>query len=259
MYKFRFLILWMITLLMNISCTTDEEVKPTKSTPKKNIAGVVLTFDDDYVDEWFNVNIKLAPYDWKGTFYVTHFDKLTQNQIHELKYLQEKGSEIAAHGLNHVKTVDYIKQNGADKFISDEITPMIDLMKKNGFNPTDFSYPYGNRDNESDQLLLTKFQTIRGTTYGNESPEVQNCYYNQKPLIYGLGLDNSYPHFNLSYYLTLLQYAKENNKIVIFYAHKTVPKSTGKYETEFNTLEQICKFVKTNNMKFYTVSDLHKL
>lgn len=255
MYKIKFYFTFFIAILLFSACTQEEDTVKEPKGHKIN-GGVVLTFDDDYVDDWFNVNIKLKKYGWKGTFYVTHFDKLTDNQIQELKYLQQKGSEIAAHGLNHIKTVEYMKQNGGDKFISQEITPMLDLMKKKGFHPTYFSYPYGDRNLESDQFLLKYFKTIRGTTYGNESPNLQNCFYNKQALIYGLGLDNSYEHFNVSYYLSLLQYAKEHNKIVIFYAHKTVPKATGKYETEYNTLDQICQFVKKNDMKFYTVSDL---
>ena len=259
MRKLTFFLACLITIfILNVGCTQEEDsIKEPKKVNSRG--GVVLTFDDDYVDEWFNVNIKLMQYKWKGTFYVTHFDKLSDSQIQELKYLQKNGNEIAAHGLNHVRTVDYIKQNGEDKFIHQEITPMLDLMKQNGFNTTEFSYPYGNRNVESDQLLLKYFKTIRGTTYGNEAPNLQNCYYKKEPLIYGLGLDNSYQHFNLSYYLSLLQYAKEHNKVVIFYAHKTVTKATKEYETEFNTLEQICKFVKDNDMNFYTVSDLQKL
>ena len=136
---------------------------------------------------------------------------------------------------------------------------MLTLMKNDGFNVTNFSYPYGNRTEETDKLLFSHFNFLRGTTYGSEAPNLQNCYYNKSKLIYGLGLDNSYPHFSVPYFLALLQYAKEQNKIVIFYAHKTVPKASKNYETEFSTLTEICKFVKNNNMKFYTVSDLDKI
>lgn len=63
----------------------------------------------------------------------------------------------------------------------------------------------------------------------------------------------------MPYFISLLQYAKDNNKIVVFYAHKTVAKATNNYETEFKTLEEICKFVKNSDMKFYKVNDLQKL
>lgn len=77
----------------------------------------MLTFDDDYVDEWFNANLKLKQYNWKGTFYVTHFDKLSESQIRELTYLQQNGNEIAADGLIHDHTTKYIKEFGGKEFI----------------------------------------------------------------------------------------------------------------------------------------------
>ena len=258
MLKLNYYFICLISIFVLNSCTHEEDAikEPKKST---NRGGVVLTFDDNYVDEWFNANIKLKQYNWKGTFYVTHFDKLSENEIRELTYLQQNGNEIAAHGLNHVHTTKYIKEFGGKEFIDKEIAPMLTLMKNKGLDVTDFSYPYGDRSVESDQLLFNHFKTLRGTTYGNEAPNFQNCYYQNKPLFFGLGIDNSYEHFNVPYFISLLQYAKDNNKIVIFYAHKTVAKATNNYETEFKTLEEICKFVKNNDMKFYTVNDLQKL
>lgn len=89
-----------------------------------------MTFDDDYVDDWNKANNILAQYNWKATFFVTHFDKLKPQEIQELKNLQNKGNEIAAHGLNHQHTVLFVKENGADAFVKQEINPMLTLMKK---------------------------------------------------------------------------------------------------------------------------------
>lgn len=246
-----------VFILILFSCNHEEDTIKGKKIESRG--GVVLTFDDDYVDDWNKANSVLAKYNWKATFFVTHFDKLKPQEIQELKNLQNKGNEIAAHGLNHQHTVLFVKENGVDAFVKQEINPMLSLMKNDGFNVTNFSYPYGNRTEETDKLLFQHFNFLRGTTYGSEAPNLQNCYYNKSKLIYGLGLDNSYPHFSVPYFLSLLQYAKEQNKIVIFYAHKTVPKASKNYETEFSTLTEICKFVKNNNMRFYTVSDLDKI
>lgn len=255
MLKLNYYIICFLSVFLLNSCTHEDEVIDSRKDNQRG--GVLLTFDDDYVDEWFNANIKLKQYNWKGTFYITHFDKLSENQIRELNYLQHNGNEIAAHGLNHVHTTQFIKDFGENEFISKEINPMLTMMKNKGMNISDFSYPYGNRDERADQLLLNYFKTLRGTTYGNEAPIYQNCYYQNKSLFYGLGIDNSYAHFSVPYFISLLQYAKDNNRIVVFYAHKTVAKATKNYEAEFKTLEEICKFVKNNKMTFYTVSDLH--
>ena len=55
------------------------------------------------------------------------------------------------------------------------------------------------------------------------------------------------------------EYAKKNNKILILNSHKTVDKVSGDYQTKNATLEYICKYVKNNNMNFYTLADLEKL
>ena len=60
-----------------------------------------------------------------------------------------------------------------------------------------------------------------------------------------------------SYFLSLLEYAKNNNKIVIFYAHKPVTTFQNDYETEYQTLIEICNYAKSNHMKFYKISELY--
>lgn len=132
-------------------------------------------------------------------------------------------------------------------------------MDNNSLPTTSFAYPNGARNTSIDNILFNDFEILRGTTYGNSNPPTQNCYYNGNRIVFGLGIDNSYPHFSISYFLSLLQYAKNNNKIVIFYAHKPVEKAQANYETEFETLIQICQFVKANNMKFYKISELYNL
>lgn len=224
----------------------------------ENKSGVAISFDDDYIDEWNNTHTLLKEYKWKATFYVTKFDLLSSEKIGKLKKLKKYGHEIGGHGLHHLKATEYISINGAEAYLQNEIYPMITLMNSNAFYPTSFAYPYGARNTITDDLLLSEFETLRGTTYKKLPPSNQNCYYNGQKVTYGLGLDTSYPHFSIPYYLSLLEYANKNNKIVIFYAHKPVEVSHSDYETEYATLIQICKYVQLNNMKFYTMSELRE-
>jgi peptidoglycan/xylan/chitin deacetylase (PgdA/CDA1 family) len=41
-------------------------------------AGVVISFDDAYVDQWFEANKVLKKYDWKATFCVCRIDSIGQ-------------------------------------------------------------------------------------------------------------------------------------------------------------------------------------
>lgn len=248
--------LLIILSLVLFSCSVDDD-KPIEQETLQS--GVVITFDDDYVDEWYNVNHVLQTYDWKATFFVTRFNQLSSAKIQKLQELKFEGHEIGHHGLNHLRASEFISAHGATEYLNQEIFPLETLMNNNGLSTTSFSYPYGDRNTTIDNLLLDHFKILRGTTYGNTNPAFHNCFYNNTNVVFGLGIDKSYPHFNIPYFISLLEYAKNNNKIVIFYAHKPVPNSQNNYETEYQTLIEICNYVKNNNMKFYKISELYNL
>jgi peptidoglycan/xylan/chitin deacetylase (PgdA/CDA1 family) len=264
--KKKYLLLFLSIML--ISCSKNDDIPSEKDTiPSENNnipnyqtnsqSGVVISFDDDYVDEWYDVNNVLQSYDWKATFFVTNVNHLSMSKIQKLKDLKNNGHEIGCHGLNHLNAPAFILANGTSEYLNQEITPLLNLMNGNGLSVTSFAYPYGSRNPITDNLLLNEFQIIRGTTYGSLDPASQTCYYNNSRIVYGLGIDNNYPHFSITYFLSLLEYAKNNNRIVIFYSHKPVQNFKKDYETEYSTLIQICNYVKSNNMKFYKISELY--
>lgn len=257
MKKNKYLLLLLALILF--SCTNEDESIPEQQPQPKSQAGVVISFDDDFVDEWFAVNTLLQPYDWKATFFVTRFNQLSTDKIQKLKDLKSNGHEIGAHGLNHINAPVFFTANGATAYLEQEIFPLVNLMNANNLTTTSFAYPYGARNPSTDPILLNEFQMIRGTTYGQSNPATHICYYDNNRLVFGLGIDSSYPHFSIPYFISLLEYAKKNNKIVIFYSHKPVLTSKGDYETEYQTLIEICKYIKNNRMKFYKMSELYNL
>jgi peptidoglycan-N-acetylglucosamine deacetylase len=218
--------------------------------------GVVITFDDDFVNEWDDMHKILEKYHWKATFFVSHFDQLTPEEIEKLKALQNYGHEIGGHGLYHLDAVKYISECGKEDYLSQEIFPMVNIMKAHSLHITSFAYPFGSRNEMTDNILLEEFKILRGTKYGKFKPILQNCYYDNSRIVSGLGIDNSYPQYSIKYFLSLLEYASNNNKIVIFYAHRPVRSAQDPYETDYQTLIEICEYVKSNNLKFYTISEL---
>ena len=50
---------------MLFSCSENDDIPNQQSNLQ---SGVVISFDADYVDEWFEVNNVLEPYDWKQHF-----------------------------------------------------------------------------------------------------------------------------------------------------------------------------------------------
>ena len=77
--------------------------------------------------------------------------------------------------------------------------------------------------------------------------------------LYAFDIDNGHIHFSIPYLLELLDYAKKNNKILILCSHNPVKNVTKSYQTKIETLEFICKYMKLNDLKFYTLSDLNNL
>ncbi|MEN2401103.1 polysaccharide deacetylase family protein [Flavobacterium sp. MC2016-06] len=261
--KLLLLLLSSISLIVILLITTDLTNAVASPSPLKKQSGyqpgIVLTFDDDYVDTWYNAEKELRPFNWKATFFICKYSAFTKDQKEKLHYLQNMGHDIAGHGYNHENAVKYAGQYGLDAYIKNEILPLKKIMHKDGFNIKSFAYPDGARDGELDKRLLKYFDFIRGTTYGELEPKSQYCYYENNRVIYGLGIDDDYEQFNLEYYKSLLLYAKEHNKIVIFYGHKTVDKANERLETPIGLLKQLCAFAVENNLKFYSVDDLKHL
>ncbi|WP_281322370.1 polysaccharide deacetylase family protein [Flavobacterium aestivum] len=255
----QILIVAVTTIIMGVKMYPEGKTAVVKQEKKTYQPGVVFSFDDDYIEDWYVAERLLHPCGWKATFFVCKYGSLTTEQKSKLHYLKAMGHEIAAHGYNHLNALKYYKKFGMEKYIEDDILPLKAAMAKDGFDVQSFAYPDGARDNRLDNELLKYFDIIRGTTYEEILPKSQYCYYEGKRVIYGLGIDDDYKQFNLPYYKSLMDYAKTHNKIVIFYGHKTVPDADEKLETPLSALEELCKYAKNAGLKFYTVNDLAKL
>jgi peptidoglycan-N-acetylglucosamine deacetylase len=239
----------------------EEKTVTQQPKPKEYPPGIVLTFDDDYIADWYNAEKLLRPYNWKATFFICKYGLFTPEQKQKLHLLKAAGHDIAGHGYNHENALKYVAAHGLDNYANDEIIPLKAAMAKDGFNIHSFAYPdgAGAHDSKLDDKLLKYFDIVRGTTYGELPPDVQYCYYEGDRVIYGLGIDDDYRQFNLPYYKSVMLYAKQHHKIVIFYGHKTVDNADEKLETPFEALQQLCEFAVNNGLKFYTVDDLRKL
>ncbi|WP_264530366.1 polysaccharide deacetylase family protein [Flavobacterium sp. N502540] len=242
-------------------CLTLFSCESKKQNPaaKAYEAGVILSFDDAYVDEWAEADQALRKYSWKATFNVCRIDSIGKPQIEKLLEMQKYGHEIAGHGYHHYNAVKFVNKNGMDAYIDQEITPMIASMKKHSFKMTTFAYPYGERSDALDKALSPMFKIIRGRAFGGELPEKQDSYFNNSKIVFAFDIDNSHIHFSIPYLLELLHYAKKNNKILILCGHKPVRNVTENYQTKIETLEFICRYMKLNDLKFYTLSDLDHL
>lgn len=238
-----------------LSCKNDKSDEKSKA----NRAGVILSFDDAYINEWYATDQQLKKYGWKGTFFVCRIHNFRHNHVKKLLELQKEGHEIGGHGLQHLNASTFLKNHTIDDYLTQEIDPMLRLMNFYGLKISSFAYPYGGRTKALDSALLTKFQFIRGRAFYEKEASKQGCYYNNSKLIFSFSIDDTYHRFNIPHLLHLLDYAKKNNKILILNSHKTVKNVTGDYQTKNETLEIVCRYIKEHNMKFYTVSDLNNI
>jgi len=217
--------------------------------------GIILSFDDHHVNDWYNADEVLNKYHWKATFSVSNFTSLDKKDVEKLKILQSKGHEIAAHGNNHLNALEFISSHTIYKYIDTEVLPSLTAMTDQGLKVSSFAYPFGARKKEVDKVLLKYFMMLRGTTYGKKAPSTHNNYANGSRVVFGLGIDQNYGN-DINYILRMLRYAKDHNKIAVFYSHHIQQGNPNGYITSYKTLETICQFAIENNMQFMTLKDL---
>lgn len=99
-------------LILSVSVLISCESKISKSTQNPYKAGVVISFDDAYVDEWYDADENLKKYGWKATFCVCRIDSIGTPQIDKLHEMQKSGHEIAGHGYHHYNAVKFVAANG---------------------------------------------------------------------------------------------------------------------------------------------------
>jgi PKD repeat protein len=235
--------------------TTTGYITVTEGQPGGSHAGIVITFDDQSVDEWYALRSMLQQHNAHVTFYVSYFGSLNQDQIDKLRILQSDGNEIAFHGLYHTDVVSYLQTHTVQQYMGYEIIPGINLMNNAGFNPVDFAYPYGSNTPAASQALEGYFGHIRLTHYDWDDA----IYYTQgsnQAVITGIGLDELPYGRTIDEYYDGISRAKDEDKVLITYSHTPVQTVTGNYQTSYDRLGKILKYASDNNVRFYTVQEL---
>jgi peptidoglycan/xylan/chitin deacetylase (PgdA/CDA1 family) len=248
---FRWLCSACLLLLVASSCVEHE-------TTLANVpgGGVILTFDDHYVSDWLAIDAKLQQFDWKATFFVSNHADLDADGIDGLQTLHAHGHEIAAHSVEHLNAKDFTTMHSVREYVAQEVMPSIDVLAEQGFPVNAFAYPYGARTAKLDAGLLDYVPILRGTTYEKGPPAWNKNFANGSRVVYGLSLDSS-SHNDLDFILRELKYARDHDKIVIFYAHQVSDAAKlPEYTTSSTLLMALCDYVTENNMHFMTMSDL---
>lgn len=250
----------------NTLMTTDGRDIASTDIPRITKSGLVLTFDDCTLQSWKKQMPLFKKYDARVTFFIDDFYKLDKEQIEVLKDLQQAGHAVGCHGLRHEKAVDYYQTNGMEKYLRDEIEPVLQAMKQHGFTPTCFAYPYSSNDETTDAALLKLFRHLRS---GSHSPAQRladkDDIFVKVGDIAGTGLlcgGSCQPHQVdddvVGQTITALQRAKENDEILILYAHDIrMPAEKGpKNYIAIEPLEKILNYAQQIGLRFYSFDDL---
>jgi len=219
-----------------------------------NHAGIVLTFDDDRVDNWFQYLPYLDSAHAKATFYICKYNRFTPDQKRKLAMIQSHGHEIAFHTTNHYNMLNYVYKykHTIDELMKNEIENGLKLMNSDGFYPITFAYPYGAHNGIYDKMLLRYFKSVRalnGTSDFTKSLTVTE----KNDILYGLVIDKNGKRSD-SEIMQVMQAASDNNNCAVFVAHDI---NNGKpLSVTRERLQKMFDMVKFLGLKYYTASEI---
>jgi peptidoglycan/xylan/chitin deacetylase (PgdA/CDA1 family) len=213
--------------------------------------GLILTFDDNYVDDWYRFLPVLDSFGAKATFYVSHYTTLTREQKNKLKIIEAHGNEIAFHTTHHANLVNLLKTRSFNEVMRQEVRVALDSMHKDGFYPKNFAYPYGQHNEMLDGAMLSLFRSIR-LLNGTKDFSQSVCTNKNKSYLRSLNVDES--GISGSDINRMLESAKDNHNSVVFLAHKI--NTPPQLYISKSRLIFILSRAKELGLKFYKVEDI---
>ncbi|MFJ1891513.1 polysaccharide deacetylase family protein [Streptomyces sp. NPDC088170] len=123
---------------------------------------LLLTFDDRHVRAWAAAAPLFMSYGARVTFFVCEPDRLDRDEVRLLRRLADDGHTIGCHGLRHERAPEFVAAHGAGAYLDREVVPALDGLRRLGFPARAFAYPCSARDENTDRLLLTLFERLRG-------------------------------------------------------------------------------------------------
>jgi peptidoglycan/xylan/chitin deacetylase (PgdA/CDA1 family) len=233
-------------------------------------AGIALSFDDRYLNEWTQLRPLLKKYNAHVTFYVTQFDSLTPQEVALLHQLQRDGHEIGAHGTAHIRVLDWLRGGGSlDDFFQYEIEAELISMRKAGFRPVTFAHVGGQQTWWTDRRLLRdyfkllrdvsmterklSFLTLRQPVFGME--EIY-YHFDGDPTVHSLLIDQ-YTNITDTQLKDGLIRAKNTQSVLMLLGHRPLfTPSDEPYAFSVERLERLLAEAQRMGLKTYTMSEL---
>ncbi len=218
---------------------------------------VVYSFDDQYIDEWYNQRELFKKYNIRATFFINRPQLLTASQVEKLKQLEADGHEIGCHGLNHLNVVNF--KDSVDVLIEKEIKPAIQILSDFGFETKSFAPPFGKSLPEIDTVLLGYFDYLRLATYNIKDTTIDyydNIFATKEnyKVTNSMGIDTNY-NISPENFETGLVRATKNNEVLILHAHR-IDSTLENYSVHPDYLEATFKLCQKHNIKSLCISDM---
>jgi peptidoglycan/xylan/chitin deacetylase (PgdA/CDA1 family) len=125
-------------------------------------AGLALSFDDNFIDDWFGVRDLLAARGAHVTFFVTRWYSRSDEERAELRQLYDDGHDVEPHTVNHLHAPVYVREHGLAAYMADEFQPSIDGLVAAGYPaPAAFAYPFGEATDELNAAILQVVPRVR--------------------------------------------------------------------------------------------------
>ena len=238
---------------------------------EENRAGIAISFDDHFINEWYALRPLFQKYGAKATFYITCSDSLTADEILKLKQLEKDGHEIGFHSTNHGKSTEIIAAGGPAGYYTAEIEPGMEYMNAAGFKPTSYAHPGGNHNATVDSVLYANgFGIIRDVAISKRKllgfqiyalaprlmPWIFYDFKKQKSVdALLIDTDTGLTEIDMK---EAIQRAKETRTALMLFGHEPLYKApeNGEYGFSVDFLETILKEAKAQNLYFYKMSEL---
>lgn len=235
--------------VLTISCSEQEIEK----------GAIIYTFDDQYINEWYNNRELFLKYNIKATFFINRPHLLDSSQVVKLKQLEKDGHEIGCHGLNHLNVLDY--KDSIDLLLEKEIIPAIDDLSNKGFNIKSFAYPYGQSVPKIDSVLFGYFKYLRKATWNINDTTIDQyneifVSSNSQHVMNSMGIDYNYK-ITLDNLETGILRAINKYEVLVLYAHN-INTTQLNYTISPDYLENTFKLCEKYNIKSIRISDLER-
>ena len=179
-------------------------------------AGVVLSFDD-YSDTWIEHLPLLEALGIKATFFVTgNFLRDSRQAEARLRPLLESGHSLGVHTFSHRRATEMWESRGLDWLQSEVLEQSRILGQLSGQPIIAFAYPYGDRNDITDQTLAPHFHVLRA--FGKRSVFTTQQRLRKGGVIHATSIDNTQA-YDPSWYDDQLRAACRQSRFWVVASH----------------------------------------